>query len=415
MMLWYDVITDLICEFARIFIITRYCNTFFEKKDNKFMRWSVISIVYVITVLTYLFFHNIWLNIIVTYLGMVVVIALFKGKVKKKILFSIVLLVISVLIDIISAFLITENPNGNNQDIISSFISVILFLISVIFAERLSVHNQDEIKNQHWIFLLIISVASILSMIIIIYDGNILRISALSIAMVFVAMNLIIYYLYSIMTDRYISLLENKNLKNQLEAYEYQIQLNVDNEKRIRIMKHDMKHHLRELKELAKSDCHDEIIPYLDQMLNSVESTKSIVETKNISIDGVLNYMGAKALKKGILLEVYAAVPEDLKLNAFDFNIILGNLIENSIEASEKVKKPKIVIDIRYELNCIFIMIKNKYNGIINKKGEKIITSKDKNHGLGLESIKNIVEKYNGENNISYNDEEFSVNIILYL
>lgn len=413
MMWWYYVITDLICESARIFIITRYCNTFFERKDNKFMRWSVISIVYVITVLTYLFFHNIWLNLIVTYLGTVVVIALFKGKVKKKILFSIVLLVISVLMNIISAFFITENPNGNNQDIISLFISVILFLISVIFAERLSIHKQDEIKDQHWIFLLIISATSILSMLIIIYDGNILRISAIS--MVFVAMNLIIYYLYSIMAEKYIYLLENKNLKNQLNAYEYQIRLNVDNEKRIRIIKHDMKHHLRELKELAKSGCDNEIILYLDQMLNSVESTKSIVETQNISIDGVLNYMGAKALKKGIMLEVDAAVPEDLKLNAFDFNIILGNLIENAIEASEKVKNPKIVINIRYELNCIFIMIKNKYAGIINKKGEKIISSKDKNHGLGLESIKNIVEKYNGQEDISYNDKEFTVNIILYL
>lgn len=414
-MQWYDVVTNLVCEFARLFIITRYCSTFFEKKKKAIVKWSTLSILYVITVVTYLLFHNVWLNVIVTYVGMVAIIALYRGKARKKILFSFLLFAISVLIDIIVGFLMIKNPNENNQDIVSSFISVILFLVSVIFVEQFYVENQEEMKDKHWIFLLIISITSICSMFIIIYDGNIPRVSVIAISLVFLVMNLIIYYLYNIMSERSLSSMENKNLKNQLNAYEHQIQLNVDHEQRIRLMKHDMKHHLRELRELADVNHDAEIIEYLDHMLDSIKSTEAIVESRNISIDGVLNYMGARALEKGILLKIHTAVPEDLKLNAFDFNIILGNLMENAIEASDKVENPHIFLDIRYELNCIFIMIKNKYNGIVNKKDEKIITSKGKEHGLGLQSIKNIVKKYNGTDDISYNDEEFTVEIVLYL
>ena len=59
------------------------------------------------------------------------------------------------------------------------------------------------------------------------------------------------------------------------------------------------------------------------------------------SLDTVLNYMLQRAVDKKIQLNVKVVVPSDLKLSAYDMNIIFGNLLENAIEAQKDVKKSK--------------------------------------------------------------------------
>lgn len=410
-----DIIISVICEFARIIVILRYCSIFLRNKGNRIIKYSIMCIVALITIFSYQIFHNMWGNLIVTYLGIFIAMIFYEGTLKKKVLFSVSIYAMCALMDLIAAFIVMENPNADNQNMASSFLSVILFLVSVIIIEKIYVNKTyGDINEKHWIYLLVLSTTSICSMLIIFCDISISRISMLSISVVFVIINFIVYGLYVSMEERYMEMIENANLKNQLKAYDQQIQLNIDNEKQIRTLKHDMKHHLREIYSLAATHNDEKIKLYIDQMLESIHIDQMISSSGNMCIDGIVNYMCCIAKEKEIETKVNVAIPENLQLDAYDFNIIIGNLFENAIEASEKLEGAFIQVNINYAANCIFISFENKYNGIINKK-EKLISKKGIGHGLGIDSVKTIVEKYNGSFNYKLSSNIFMVKVTLFM
>lgn len=70
-------------------------------------------------------------------------------------------------------------------------------------------------------------------------------------------------------------------------------------------------------------------------MENNLVESRRLVDSGNTALDTVLNYMLQRAVDKKIQLNVKVVVPSDLKLSAYDMNIIFGNLLENAIEAQK--------------------------------------------------------------------------------
>ena len=97
---------------------------------------------------------------------------------------------------------------------------------------------------------------------------------------------------------------------------------------------------------------------------------------------------------KNVHLKCSITIPKDLKINVFDLNIILGNLLNNAIEAIEKAERKYFFINIYFEKNILFIHIENTYDGNIIKEKETLMTTKEEKqlHGLGLKSVSSILE-----------------------
>ena len=94
--------------------------------------------------------------------------------------------------------------------------------------------------------------------------------------------------------------------------------------------------------------------------------------------------------------------------------VILGNLMDNAIEAGEKTEAPYIVIQIRQINKSLYIAIQNRMEG--KMQGELFTTKKDKkNHGFGLASVRKTVEKYSGHMQIDRKDGIFVVEIMLVM
>ena len=106
---------------------------------------------------------------------------------------------------------------------------------------------------------------------------------------------------------------------------------------------------------------------------------------------------------------------KNLKINVFDLNIILGNLLNNAIEAIEKAERKYFFINIYFEKNILFIHIENTYDGNIIKEKETLMTTKEEKqlHGLGLKSVSSILEKYDGDIIYDYNDIYFITDVML--
>ena len=141
------------------------------------------------------------------------------------------------------------------------------------------------------------------------------------------------------------------------------------------------------------------------------------IRTGNQEIDAILNYTIGRAEKKGCKIETQIQVPNVCFMPKMDLNVLLSNLLDNALEALERVEQRYIYISMKYKKGVFAICIQNSYDGTLIKKGKKYITRKNdiESHGLGLQNVNKIIEKYNGEQTIETTNNMFKITILLYV
>ena len=158
---------------------------------------------------------------------------------------------------------------------------------------------------------------------------------------------------------------------------------------------------------------------YLESMQEFLQNPKEIVSSGNLEIDSVLNYMLQRAKEELKTVNVKVLLPEDMR-HFFDLNVLLGNLIENAIDAAKQTSRKYLTIDISLKKGILFIQIDNSYlpNEMLNKKTQKFqptaTPAKEKHPGLGLKNVKRIIDAHNGSMEITKKDDVFSVKAMLY-
>jgi len=154
----------------------------------------------------------------------------------------------------------------------------------------------------------------------------------------------------------------------------------------------------------------------LNKLLKDNEADTFYSSTGNIAFDSIINYKLGIAAKNDISLDINVKIPSELNIESTDITIILGNLLDNAINAVGFTENPSIHLAASYQKGRLFITLENTFDGVVNYKGEQIISRYDeKNRGLGLKSIRKTVERYNGEMNVTHTDKSFLVTILLYV
>jgi len=150
------------------------------------------------------------------------------------------------------------------------------------------------------------------------------------------------------------------------------------------------------------------LVQYLNELNSDLESIDYIVRSNNLMVDAILNSKISLATSKGIEVNVKATVPEEVKIQDIDLSIIIGNLIDNAVEACLKIEHPEdrfLRIYIGLLKGQLYISISNSVSGKAKKTQGKYLTTKaSSSHGFGLKRIDKIVEKYHGY--INRQDEE---------
>lgn len=165
----------------------------------------------------------------------------------------------------------------------------------------------------------------------------------------------------------------------------------------------------------SRHDIHHHIIEYLEEY-NKIYSTKEpMVYCNNSTVDAILNHYILLAKDNGIEVHLNVALPEELKIRDTDLCIVIGNLLENAIEASEKEENKRIKLRINRSNEYICMLVSNLYNGEI-KKGHSGYYSRKrefKDTGIGLSSVSAVVEKYDGRMEVDHTNGEFNVFIMM--
>ena len=238
---------------------------------------------------------------------------------------------------------------------------------------------------------------------------------------------LILLGLNIIVFNIYIQLSENLELQRKNAIYEKEFQLLERNmhEKEsmmqeIRVKRHDLKHQMLNLLTLLQKGEYEKLESDMKQMaeLDSLNGL-FVVNTQNSIIDSFVNNQYAVAKEKGIDFRVKIDVPAELPFAGEDLCVILGNALDNAIEACERgqVSKPWISIKLIYDGANLLMTIENSFDGMIrkNKKGMQISRkANSQQHGIGTYSIQRVVQKYHGYYHVEVMEKEYHLEIILY-
>lgn len=184
----------------------------------------------------------------------------------------------------------------------------------------------------------------------------------------------------------------------------------------VRRTKHDIKNNMIYLQELLRLKP-QEAEKYLREYMGDVmEGKDEISKSGNFPVDALLNYKNSIAKKKNVKIRLEQSIPITLPYKSSDICSILGNLLDNAIEAAENSENKDIDVRIVYVKNKLKITVKNYYTGKIKKdtNGNFISTKGDtKNHGIGLKSVIQTVNSYDGYIEVLTEHSVFQVDILM--
>lgn len=192
---------------------------------------------------------------------------------------------------------------------------------------------------------------------------------------------------------------QNKELQSlmyiQKEQYDYQLQQSVA----IRRFKHDLTNHIGVLRELMNQKKLEEAKEYIDTIWNIQDEFELKIHTGDSFLDVIMNYYSYIATKANIKFTVSGKVSTITYMEMFDITTLMGNVLQNAIEAAKKTNVPQIRVKLIEHANEIFITVSNSVIEKVNTNYTFLKTSKKdkKNHGFGLKNIIATVEKYQGE------------------
>lgn len=177
---------------------------------------------------------------------------------------------------------------------------------------------------------------------------------------------------------------------------------------------HDIKKHISVAEKMKDdNEAHTE---YLSEVYERMNDLFNFFHCSNKILSIILSQKISYAKSKGIKVNVSVEdVPMDF-IRDFDITAIFANLWDNAIEACDKVNEDKyITMDISRRNNFLLINIENSFNGVIIKNKDAFTSTKPDHDGVGLKSVKLVVEKYDGVFMTSYNAVAFRAEITLFL
>ena len=179
--------------------------------------------------------------------------------------------------------------------------------------------------------------------------------------------------------------------------------------------RHDYRNHIQNMKNRLDGD-QGELEQYLDELADDLTQTDTSIQTGNVMADAVLNSKLSVAEQKSIQLNVKAHIPKGIEMTDVEMCSVLGNLLDNAIEACEKLPCDKRFLRVYIDKfkGQFYLSVQNSSPSI---QRDKVIfrTTKAGTHGFGLFRIDRIAKKYGGYVNRQYEEGVFATELLLPL
>ena len=162
--------------------------------------------------------------------------------------------------------------------------------------------------------------------------------------------------------------------------------------------RHDYHNHLQVMKAQISSGQVEEMKAYLDKLEENLEKVDTYVKSGNLMADAILNSKLSLAEQKGVCVNCKAILPEVLSVEDVDLCVLLGNLLDNALEACEKIPEEQRFLRIYMTVNKsqLYLSIQNSAREELDFNERNYISTKRGSHGLGMKRVKALTDKYEG-------------------
>lgn len=182
--------------------------------------------------------------------------------------------------------------------------------------------------------------------------------------------------------------------------------------------RHDYRSHIQTMKAHLEHGELKELAQYLEELSIDLTTVDTVIKTGNVMMDAILNSKLSLAKNRHIAVNAKAVVPAKLTISEVDLCVILGNLLDNAMEACLKMQEEKRFIRVYIDMmkGQLYIYVMNALSGTPKRFGKIYLTAKDgSKHGFGLLRIDRVVEKYHGYLERQHEEGVFATEILLPL
>lgn len=423
-------IIELIFNIIEMQFILRYYFTIYKPSKSP-LKMRVISVFIIIMITCVL---RIILNSIrpvdlppITIITSFLFLPFLEAAWKKKVLFSSILIGISIAWTLLMDLIVTPIPNKNLLDIWMMYLSMHFgFWLILELLGRIGNKKHQQVPQYLWIILMVISTLNFI--IIVIVESNVIKRSnpyqlttEIPVLFALLMINLTLFIFF----DRFSELLEKGKEQSLLEQQlslqsEHYSQLE-SYQQQISSLHHDIKNYINAAINLAGSGMDKEkLLNCLEKVNGNLMQIDQTITTGNPQMDSVINLKLSQIRYAGIPYKTEIHIPGGLTVSFEDSVVIFGNLLDNAREACEKLTSDNrwIHLLITYSNNALYIKIDNSVLES-NKNNKDLLPATIKSdkflHGFGLKNVKQLVD----ENGTMIIDQSkpgiFSIRIMLYL
>lgn len=411
-----DTILYLLSNIFHIYSMFLFVKFAFDRENvGRIKELLFFTSYYMINSAAFLFGHNWLLNMVSNILPFFGITFLYKSSILKKVAATLGINISAIICD--TLVMTVQGLLGIHSPFFElGFVSNILFIAAMNFLLHFKRKNKERYSELPVLYYISIIFVPLGSIVIGHFTAQTLDVVSAISAAIILLINADVFYLYDTLTEMFHKKQENELIQFQNKAYLNQIHIMQESQLKIRCLKHDMDNHLIKMQDLLERQKYSELNKYLNGAKQSIDTDVGIVDSGNESVDSILNYKLAQIKSMNVDTEYEISVPENLGISLFDINIVLGNLVDNAIEALKAVREDeskKLIIKINSKQGYFKIYIANTFDGIVpvdgsSRKGDNF------DHGLGLKSVLKTVEKYGGMLKTDTNGKMFEISVIMY-
>ena len=345
-------------------------------------------------------------------------------KIVKRLLIIVLFNVLSMALEILVTLVIAAINNVTVDDLLADNIAsyavialickFLLYILMIITAQLM----QGKKGYIQWKYLglhLIVPLASFLVLFIQSYfalhsESKAVQTLVVISSLVLIVANIAVLVIFELLNKKErqigINAFKVKELEKERTYYENTIRSALQSNK----VMHDLKHKLFEINEnLSGSDNAKEMI---EEMCGIIKGAQLVEYTTVNGLNVLLNYKFKEINDKNIDLKYKILLGSEVNIENMDLCVLIGNLLDNAIEATIKAEIKEISFNLTQKNNYIVLRMKNTTKNSDVKIG-KSTKSDGEHHGIGLNSINDIVDKYDGNMEFELKDGYFDIYLIL--
>jgi len=428
-MIWNAI--EIFVNFFQMYIIYKTFDLFYEKRLEK--KYTLFLVVILMTALLSFVNHNVVIkDNIMVYLSLYILIylstiAIFKGKIVSKAILIFGILFILFLCELLASALIMILIDSNiSKGYDQGFYRLTIMTISQTMFFYIYIFIKNKTYNKHILFAnkkyfilisLILFINIVAITVVVWMYGNLEfkdNIHIILITVCISALSLLELLLFYNILKNSIHEAEKDKLLFQYEIEgKYYSQIN-DILEDMRIIKHNLKNSLIIIDTYNKTNQKEKLQKYLDELLNETNVfVVPQIDKENI-ITSYLSYKVEQAKANEIKVDIENNLTSSINIDKTDICQVIGNIMDNAIEANKKNIDKYIKILLYNKDNYMIIKSENPAKEPLLIKDNEILTTKKdaKNHGLGLKSIKKIAEKHEGSLEAELTNELFQIKAV---